>query len=132
MFLDLFVVPLVAIVMLLIATWRLLARVAYSHDWPVWFPAAAIGLFVLSAIVANLLMKLRQKIRTVRTRREMAVMQQRYPNCHVTQLSNGQWFLTDRETGREYDSGQHIGHTMPLARTRDAGIILQSLNPEKH
>ncbi|AEA65842.1 hypothetical protein bgla_4p0480 (plasmid) [Burkholderia gladioli BSR3] len=29
-------------------------------------------------------------------------MEQRFPFCHVTRLSSGEWFLTEKETGREY------------------------------
>jgi len=29
-------------------------------------------------------------------------VQAHYPHCHATRLKSGEWFLTDRATGREY------------------------------
>ncbi|ACB68957.1 hypothetical protein BamMC406_6532 (plasmid) [Burkholderia ambifaria MC40-6] len=33
-------------------------------------------------------------------------MEQRFPFCHVTRLSSGQWFLTEKATGREYNPSE--------------------------
>ena len=40
--------------------------------------------------------------REQRDANEIIVMEQRFPFCHVTRLSTGEWFLTEKETGREY------------------------------
>jgi hypothetical protein len=37
---------------------------------------------------------------------ELRQMQTLYPSCHVTRLKNGNWFLTDRSTEREYTGPQ--------------------------
>ena len=33
---------------------------------------------------------------------ERQLVQAHYPHCHATRLTSGEWFLTDRATGREY------------------------------
>ncbi|WP_266233685.1 hypothetical protein [Paraburkholderia sp. CNPSo 3076] len=33
---------------------------------------------------------------------ELLAMQQRFPHCHVARLRSGEFFLTDKSTGREY------------------------------
>jgi hypothetical protein len=110
MFLDLLVVPFLSATVLLVVTGRLLAAMARSRHWPWWYPAPVVGLFVLTVVVAALIFELLQKLRSMRIHRETAVMQQRFPDCHVTRLSSGRWFLTDRETGREYRPASGIAN----------------------
>lgn len=80
-----------------------LATLATQHlHWPKW-TALAMTLGVLGAVItASLVISLRAELRSRRERRERAAMEQRYPQCHVTRLSGGKWFLTDKATGREF------------------------------
>lgn len=44
--------------------------------------------------------------RDQRDANEKMLMEQRFPFCHVTRLSSGQWFLTEKATGREYNRSE--------------------------
>jgi hypothetical protein len=46
------------------------------------------------------------------------VMEQRFPFCHVTRLSTGEWFLTEKETGREYKGP--LKTPLPIANNESA------------
>lgn len=85
--------------------WNFAAMIAQWLHWPAWTRLAMILSMIGAAIVAKLIAILRDEIRTRRERREHAEMEQRYPQCHVTRLASGKWFLTDRSTGREYRPG---------------------------
>ena len=99
---DLFLFPIAASIIVSWAVWRALSALAQAHHWPTWLSLAAIATVAAACVVLNMLANLRREIRDRQLRRERGVMQQRYPHCHVTQLSTGQWFLTDKATGREY------------------------------
>ena len=45
-------------------------------------------------------------------------MEQRFPFCHVTRLSTGEWFLTEKETGREYKGP--LKTPLPIANNEGA------------
>ncbi|MGF6851137.1 hypothetical protein [Paraburkholderia sp. CI3] len=85
-----------------LALYRMLQMVAIARHWASWVPVACIAGGILALVIAAAVAALVGEIRTMRMRREHAVMQQRFPGCHVLRLSNGNWFLTDRATGREY------------------------------
>lgn len=99
---DLFLFPIAATIVVLWAVWRVLSPLAQAHHWPTWLSLAVIATVIAACVVLNMLAGLRREIRDRQLRRERGVMQQRYPNCHVTRLSTGKWFLTDKATGREY------------------------------
>ncbi len=81
--------------------WNFATLVAQHLHWPKW-TALAMTLGVIGAIIAaSLIAALRAELRARRHLRERAAMEQRYPQCHVTRLSSGKWFLTDKATGRE-------------------------------
>ena len=81
--------------------WNLATLVAQHLHWPKW-TALAMTFGVIGAVIAaSLVISLRDELRARRRRREQAAMEQRYPQCHVTRLSSGKWFLTDKATGRE-------------------------------
>ncbi|MGU7775650.1 hypothetical protein ACV229_36545 [Burkholderia sp. MR1-5-21] len=44
--------------------------------------------------------------RDQRDANEKMLMEQRFPFCHVKRLSSGQWFLTEKATGREFDPSE--------------------------
>ncbi|APA90414.1 hypothetical protein BJG93_33015 (plasmid) [Paraburkholderia sprentiae WSM5005] len=94
-------VPAVACLFFL-ALYRVLQTVSIARHWASWVPAACIAGGILALAIAAAVAALVGEIRTMRMRREQAVMEQRFPGCHVVRLSNGNWFLTDRATGREY------------------------------
>jgi hypothetical protein len=82
---------------------RTLARwIAHCLHWPGWTQIAMTFGLIGAVVVANLIATLRRELRTRREHREQAEMEQRHPNCRVTRLASGKWFLTDRSTGREY------------------------------
>lgn len=68
-----------------------------------------VGLILIAAIVA-----LAKPLLERRAARKAAAAQQQmqlcYPACDVKRLRSGDWFLTDRATGREYQ-GCHEGDT---------------------
>jgi hypothetical protein len=99
---DLFLFPIAAATMVLWAVWRVLSPLAQAHHWPTWLSLALMATVIAASVVLSMLADLRREIRDRQLRREKDVMQQRYPLCHVTLLSSGKWFLTDRSTGREY------------------------------
>ncbi|TDN59061.1 hypothetical protein [Paraburkholderia sp. BL10I2N1] len=79
-----------------------LHRVFASYGGPAWATPVIIGCLIGIAIACNAIRALIDRSRVGRQETERAVMQQRYPNCHVSLLKDGSWFLTDRATGREY------------------------------
>ena len=79
-----------------------LHRVIASLGVPAWATPVIIGCLIGIAIAGNAIRTLIDRSRTRRQETERAVMQQRYPHCHVSLLKDGSWFLTDRSTGREY------------------------------
>lgn len=82
--------------------WNLAILVAQHLHWPKW-TALAMTFGVIGAVIAaSLIISLRDELRARRMRREQVAMEQRYPQCHVTRLSSGKWFLTDKATGREF------------------------------
>ena len=82
--------------------WTLTGMVAQFLHWPGWTRIAMVCSLIGAVVVANLIAALRREVRTRREHRERAEIEQRYPNCRVTRLASGKWFLTDRSTGREY------------------------------
>ncbi|MFP3506746.1 hypothetical protein [Burkholderia sp. SIMBA_062] len=92
---DLIVPSLLMIVTLV----TVLARL--SHDSQVIVGCATAALFVVSCVTSALGRQL-DRWRNQREANEQIVMEQRFPFCHVTRLSSGEWFLTEKETGREY------------------------------
>jgi hypothetical protein len=130
MSLDLLIGPLLAITTLLAFAWRLLSGIARSHHWPSWYAVAAIAFIVLGIIVVGLLFELADELQRRRHSRDQIMMQHRYPFCHVTRLSTGRWFLTDKATGREYRPEGEIGHNVKIGKTRDVADLLPSFRPE--
>jgi hypothetical protein len=126
MSLDLLVGPLVTITTLPAFAWRLLSAIARSHHRPLWYAAAAIGFIVLGIVVVGLLLELAREVQKRRECRDQIMMQHRYPFCHVTRLSTGRWFLTDKSTGREFLPEGEIGHAVKIGKTRDANVVQQS------
>jgi len=89
--------------------WNFSTLVAQHLHWSKW-AALAMTLGVIGAVIAaSLIASLGDELRTRRERRERAAMEQRYPQCHVTRLSSGKWFLTDKATGREL----RLNHDLP-------------------
>jgi hypothetical protein len=84
-----------------------LHHLAITFDWPSWAPAVVIAALVSGSSLVNLALELVDDIDTRREQRELAVMEQRYPHCHVIRLSSGKWFLTEKTTGRECAPGNH-------------------------
>ncbi|WJN72047.1 hypothetical protein [Burkholderia anthina] len=62
----------------------------------------AVAAFLAICWTYSHLLRRREGGRMRRDEDEKAAMEQRYPFCHVTLLSSGEWFLTEKETGREY------------------------------
>jgi hypothetical protein len=81
--------------------WECMSFIASRLQWPTWTPVAMTGAVFAAVIVAGLMASLVSAIQVSRERRQHAEMEARYPHCHVTRLSSGKWFLTDRSTGRE-------------------------------
>ncbi|MEK6290822.1 MAG: hypothetical protein V4793_05425 [Paraburkholderia tropica] len=71
----------------------------FHHAWIAYVGIGA--LIVIGAAFALLDRWIRHRA-AQRAANERLAMQTLYPSCHVTRLSNGTWFLTDRATGREY------------------------------
>ncbi|HDR8993764.1 MAG: hypothetical protein ACN6QT_12085 [Burkholderia contaminans] len=70
------------------------------------FAAFALGgLFTCGWAIGEIL-RLIGHWRDQRDANEKMLMEQRYPFCHVTRLSSGQWFLTEKATGREYNQSE--------------------------
>jgi hypothetical protein len=82
--------------------WNLATLVTQWLHWPKWTTLAMTLGAIGTVIAASLIISLRDEVRARRERREQAAMEQRYPQCHVTRLSSGKWFLTDKATGREF------------------------------
>jgi len=99
---EFFIVPIVGCLLFLIAACRALSALASALHWSAWVPAAVIAGFVATLLALGLRGTRREKLRMRREREEQLEMEQRYPSCYVLRLSNGDWFLTDRSTGREY------------------------------
>ncbi|REE07173.1 hypothetical protein B0G80_9027 [Paraburkholderia sp. BL6669N2] len=123
MFVEFVIVPIVGCLLLLTAAWRALSALASALHWSSWAPTAVIAV-VIAGVAGTLLglgrlHSLREEIRMRREHREQVAMEQRYPGCHVLRLSNGNWFLTDRSTGREYQPTEEAHHSFTLGRTRD-------------
>ena len=72
-----------------------------GHDIKVIF-GCAIAAFLAICWAYSRLQRQLERWRKQRDVYERTVMEQRYPFCHVTRLSSGEWFLTEKETGREY------------------------------
>lgn len=83
-----------------------------------------IGLIALSVVVARLLMELQQQLRANRASRELAVLQQQYPDFHVTRLPGGRWLLTDRNADSEGRPDAEIVQHARIGVARDAMDIL--------
>ncbi|MBW5285237.1 hypothetical protein [Burkholderia gladioli] len=71
------------------------------HDYQVIAGCAIAALFATSSALSALRSQL-ARWRRQRDANEKMIMEQRFPFCHVTRLSSGEWFLTEKETGREY------------------------------
>ncbi|MCO1368707.1 hypothetical protein [Burkholderia multivorans] len=90
------IIPSLLMIITLVAV---LARL--SHDSQVIAGCAMAALFAVSWVSCALRRQL-DRWRKQREANEQIVMEQRFPFCHVTRLSSGEWFLTEKETGREY------------------------------
>ncbi|WP_157643757.1 hypothetical protein [Burkholderia ubonensis] len=66
------------------------------------FACTVAGLFAGGWAIAEILRHMNHW-RKHRNANETMFMEQRFPFCHVTRLSNGQWFLTEKATGRKFD-----------------------------
>jgi hypothetical protein len=102
MILEFVIVSAVAGALLLTAIWRVLDNVALAQHWPSWAPIACIAGAIAALAILALIRGVIYDVRMRRERRELSVMEQRHPGCHVLRLSSGEWFLTDRSTGREF------------------------------
>ena len=102
MIVEFFIVPIATCGLFLFAAWRALTSLATRLHWPSWAPLIVVAGCTATLIVFAILFALLDEVRTRRKRREQAVMEQRYPGCHVHRLSSSKWFMTDRTTGREY------------------------------
>ncbi|HDR9086013.1 hypothetical protein VI03_08655 [Burkholderia vietnamiensis] len=92
---DLIIPSLLMIVTLVAVLSRL------SDDSRLIVGCAMAAFFAVSWVSSGLRRQL-DRWRKQRETNEQVVMEQRFPFCHVTRLSNGEWFLTEKETGREY------------------------------
>lgn len=73
-----------------------------------WIAHVLVAALILLSSALALLDSSRQRRIARNLANELRQMQARYPSCHVTRLKSGEWFLTDRATGREY-TGTHNG-----------------------
>ncbi|MGF6915905.1 hypothetical protein OKW28_000078 [Paraburkholderia sp. 40] len=119
MFVEFVIVPIVGCLLLLTAAWRALSAVASALHWSSWVPVAVMAGAATTLLALALLHSLRKELRMRRECRERSAMEQRYPGCHVLRLSNGNWFLTDRSTGREYEPTEEAHHSFTFGSTRD-------------
>lgn len=119
MLVDLVIVPMVACILLLTAAWRASGALASALHLSSWLRVAVVAGTAGTLLALALLHSVREELRMRRERREQYAMEQRYPGCHVLRLSNGNWFLTDRSTGREYRPPEEAHHSFTLGSTRD-------------
>lgn len=84
-------------------------RLCISFSAPSWIGySALVGTLALAGLVAWCCWDdERRKAREDEEERlaieaERKRVQAHYPHCHATRLTSGEWFLTDRATGREY------------------------------
>jgi hypothetical protein len=75
-----------------------------------WIASATVGVLVLVAALIALLKTVHEGRVARKAGEELRQMQLCYPTCHVKRLRSGEWFLTDRATGREY-LGSSAGDT---------------------
>jgi hypothetical protein len=73
-----------------------------AHGISHWYLVASLSSVFFIWCIATVLSSIANAARERRQRHEQMLTEQRYPFCHVTRLSNGSWFLTDKATGREY------------------------------
>ncbi|WP_176060052.1 hypothetical protein [Paraburkholderia sp. BCC1876] len=66
----------------------------------------AVGLCLLVLAVVNWRLRRKSDMTRANVEDERMGVQARHPGCHVTLLRSGQWFLTDRSTGREHRPDQ--------------------------
>lgn len=64
--------------------------------------SAAFGALILIACFIALQKSVRERRAARKAGEELRQMQLCYPACHIKRLRSGEWFLTDRFTGREY------------------------------
>ncbi|AKM45351.1 hypothetical protein NL30_36550 [Burkholderia contaminans] len=83
-----------------------------GHDIKVII-GCAVAAFLAICWAYSCLQRQLERWREQRDVYERTVMEQRYPFCHVTRLSSGEWFLTEKETGREYKRVAKIATTEP-------------------
>ncbi|WP_454875566.1 hypothetical protein [Paraburkholderia xenovorans] len=119
MLVDFVIVPMVACILLLTAAWRASGALASALHLSSWSRVAVVAGTAATLLALALLHSVREELRMRRERREQFAMEQRYPGCHVLRLSNGNWFLTDRSTGREYRPPEEAHHSFTLGSTRD-------------
>ncbi|CAE6831374.1 hypothetical protein R69746_06516 [Paraburkholderia aspalathi] len=129
MILEFVIVPAIAGALLLTAIWRVLDSVALAQHWPSWAPIACIAAAIAALAVLAVIRSVIDEVRMRRERRELSVMEQRYPGCHVLRLSSGEWFLTDRATGREFEPDDGPVHSFKSGKTRDAGTAAATPQP---
>ncbi|MFM0616125.1 hypothetical protein PQR37_18850 [Paraburkholderia nemoris] len=129
MILEFVIVPAVAGALLLTAIWRVLNNVALAQHWPSWAPIACIAAASAALAILAVIRGIIYDVRMRRERRELSVMEQRHPGCHVLRLSSGEWFLTDRPTGREFEPNDGSAHSFRFGKTRDAGTAAARLQP---
>ncbi|WP_186157350.1 hypothetical protein [Burkholderia gladioli] len=87
-----------------------------SHDNRVVVGCATAALLAASWAFSAMRRQL-DRWREQRDANEKMFMEQRFPFCHVTRLSTGEWFLTEKETGREYKGPQKT----PLSTANNGG-----------
>lgn len=126
---DFVIAPAIAGALLLTAIWRVLDSVALAQHWPSWTPIACIAGAIAALAILAVIRGVINEVRMRRERRELSVMEQRYPGCHVLRLSSGEWFLTDRATGREFEPDGGPVHSFTFGKTRDAGTAAATLQP---
>ncbi|MGS0896867.1 hypothetical protein ACVBGC_30680 [Burkholderia stagnalis] len=90
------IIPVLLIIVTLVSVMTRL-----SHDNQMFAGCAAVALLAASWAYSALKRQL-DRWREQRDANEKMIMEQRFPFCHVTRLSTGEWFLTEKETGREY------------------------------
>ena len=107
--------PLPALVTVLLvgcAVWNLLRLVASRFHLPSWTPTVVMAAALYAPVTVHLVAGLISTIRKSREERELAMMAARYPQCNVIRLRSGEWFLTDKATGREYSPSEVHGGQM--------------------